>query len=448
MRYGNILAIDSEREIRDLIERRFTLEGFEVRTAGSAEQALKLFDQHNLDVVLLDINLPEMDGIELLRDMKQRHPDTEIIIVTGYSDVRSAVESIKLGARDYLTKPFKLSELIKVVRKAVEERNGHVSDRKPSALTRAEGGDQLIRCPSQGMEEVYELSERVAQTNKTVLLLGETGVGKDVLAIYIHACSPRKNESFVILDCGLINQNLAESELYGHRKGAFSGATEGKMGLVERSQKGTLFLDEIGNLDTECQKKFLRFLETKRFRRVGELRETLLDTRIILATNLDLQKAMREGTLRKDLFYRMDVICIEIPPLRDRPEDIAPLAQHFLRLESHNGKNSSPFKISQEVLEIFTCYPWPGNVRELKSVIDKAMFFAKSNMITPGDLPNVMLGRGPEICSVPRSLKELERDHILSALEETGWNQSRAARILGIDRKTLYRKIHAYELLS
>jgi DNA-binding NtrC family response regulator len=448
MSLGNILAIHGEQELIDLIKRKFPLEGFEVKTAKSAEEGLKIFDEQKSDVVLLDINLPSMNGTEVLRDLKRRYPNTEVIIVTGYGDIRSAVESMKLGARDYITKPYKLSELIALVRQAMADKGNIADHRRPSIPPEAKNGNQFIRCPSRAMREVHDLMERVALTDKTVLLLGETGVGKDVLAAQIHMSSPRRNEPFVTLDCGLINQNLAESELYGHRKGAFSGASEGKIGLVEKSQRGTLFLDEIGNLDTESQKKFLRFLETKRFRRVGEIRETLLDTRIILATNLNLQESIRKGTLRKDLFYRMDVICITIPPLKDRPQDIAPLAKHFLTLDGDNGHQNQPLKISPEALEVFLRYTWPGNVRELKSVINKTMFFAKSNNITSDDLPSHIIGNGCVCHTPPKSLKDMEKEHIMSVLEETGWNQTKAAEILGINRKTLYKKIHAYNLLS
>ena len=268
-------------------------------------------------------------------------------------------------------------------------------------------------------------------------------MGKDVVAHQIHALSRRKDGPFVIVDCGILNQNLAESELYGHTKGAFSGASEKRSGLVEQSHGGTLFLDEIGNIEMELQKKFLRFLETKKFRRLGETREIDIDTRIILATNLELQDALQKGTMRKDLFYRMDVIHLQIPPLRKRPEDVPPLARHFLKVERDT---LGVKKISPEAMAILTEYSWPGNVRELRSVINKAVIFAKTDTITPGDLPTELRRNLP--VAPQKTLEDLEKDYILTVLERTGGNQSEAAKILGINRKTLYKKIHKFQIFT
>ena len=294
------------------------------------------------------------------------------------------------------------------------------------------------------MQAVYELLERVAPTDKTILIQGETGVGKDILALQIHLASQRHESPFITVDCGLLNSNLAESELYGHRKGAFSGATEKKIGLVEKSQKGTLFLDEIGNIDLDLQKKFLRFLETHTFRRVGELKEIKIDTRLILATNLELQDAMQKGLMRRDLFYRMDVINIPILPLRKRLDDIPFLAKFFLKQES---KRSSRLEFGPKALEALIEYSWPGNIRELKSVVSKAAIFAKSDVIKPDDLsPQVFMGRKIPRQS-PKTLEEVEKEYIAKILEEMGGNQSKAAAILGINRKTLYKKIYKHNIL-
>ena len=265
------------------------------------------------------------------------------------------------------------------------------------------------------------------------------------MAKQIHRQSKRSDGPFIILDCGLLTQNLAESELYGHRKGAFSGASERKLGLVEKSNNGTLFLDEIGNIDLDLQKKFLRFLETRRFRRVGETQESQLDTRIILATNMNLQEALKKGDLREDLFYRMDVIQIYLPPLRERPEDIECLAQHYLQVDAFE---IGPKSISVEALKILTAYPWPGNLRELKSVINKAAILADSDIIRPHVLPSHLALNKEVRCRSSRTLKDIEKDHIINVLEETGGNQSKASEILGINRKTLYKKIHTYKIFS
>jgi DNA-binding NtrC family response regulator len=445
MSRGRILAIDDEQNIRRLIENELGLEGFEVTTAKTGEEGLEKMNELSFDVVLLDIKLPKMNGIEVLRKIRPRIPPPEVIMITGYGDIQTAVESMKLGARDYITKPFKLSELLALITQIVEE-NGTIIDLKErSAKAEAEENSGLVLCQSGKMKEIYTIVDKVAPTDVTVLVQGETGVGKDVLARLIYSRSNRVNQPFVVVDCGLLSENLAESELYGHSRGAFSGAKEHKKGLVEEADTGTVFFDEIGNIGLELQKKFLRFLETKRFRRLGETKERNVDTRIILATNLNLGDAAQRGTLRKDLLYRMDVICVNIPPLRDHREDVVTLAKHFLVT---NGLSNRPMRLSREAVEILTAYPWPGNVRELRSVIVKAMIFAQSQVIEPEDLPSHLLAKKRTVQNRPKSLEDLEKDHIMNVLEETGGNQSKAAEILGINRKTLYKKIHKYQFFG
>ncbi|MGB6067214.1 MAG: sigma-54 dependent transcriptional regulator [Desulfomonilaceae bacterium] len=443
MSHAKILAIDDEKNIRHLIKNELTLEGLDVTTAKSGEEGLKFFKEKSFDVVLLDIRLPKMNGIEVLRNLKQKSPRTEVIMITGYGDIQTAVQSMKLGARDYITKPFKLSELLAIVNEIVAENGKYKDLRTQHPVNPADGVPSFVGCPSKEMQEVYDLADRVADTDVTVLIQGETGVGKDVLAVRIHLNSSRKANSFVVVDCGLLTQNLAESELYGHTKGAFSGASETKQGLVEKSHEGTIFFDEIGNIEMDMQKKFLRFLETKKFRRLGETKERLVDSRIILATNLDLNDAAQKGIMRRDLFYRMDVICLRVPPLRNRAEDIALLAQHFLGL---NRGSKQPREISPEALMALAEYNWPGNIRELRSVITKATIFSKSDVITPEDLPAHILTDKKPLLSPPKSLEDLEKDHIVKVLGDTGGNQSKAAEILGINRKTLYKKMHKYQL--
>ena len=442
---GRVLAIDDEQNIRHLIQSEFPLEGLTVTTAGSGEEGLELFETSSFDVVLLDINLPKLNGVEILKRLKQKAPHTEVIMITGYGDIKSAVESIKQGARDYITKPFKLDEIMALVKQAIRENSDHAKFRQAALETDSEKSLDFIKCPSHAMKPAYDLAKKVAATDKTVLIQGETGTGKDVMARQIHRQSRRRDGPFIILDCGLLTQNLAESELYGHRKGAFSGASERKLGLVEKSHNGTLFLDEIGNIDSELQKKFLRFLETRRFRRVGEIQESQVDTRIILATNMNLQEALKKGDLREDLFYRMDVIQICLPPLRDRREDIECLAQHFLQTDA---LEIGPKKISAEALKILAEYPWPGNVRELKSVINKASILAESDTIMPHDLPSNLAINKTVRRPGSRTLKDIEKEHIINVLEETGGNQNKASEILGINRKTLYKKIHKYKIFS
>ena len=445
MNEGKILAIDDEQNIRHLIKNEFSIEGFEVATAGTGEKGIRLLDNHSFDVVLLDIHLPESNGIEILKLLKQKSPNTEVIMITGYGDIKSAVESMKHGAREYITKPFKLDEILALVKQTIKENRRRAVRKERAKETEPDPDADYIQCPSSAMQPAYQLLKKVSPTDKTVLIQGETGTGKDVLAQQMHRLSKRKNGPFITLDCGLLSQNLAESELYGHRKGAFSGASDNKLGIVEKSHNGTLFLDEIGNIDFELQKKFLRFLETRRFRRIGETRELLVNARIILATNMNLQEALNKGALRKDLFYRMDVIQISLPPLRERPEDIECLALHFFKMEACDHE---PHGISAEALSMLKNYTWPGNVRELKSVINKATIYSDSDMITPDDLPAHLTINKEASCHRSKTLEDIEKEHILNVLEETGGNQSKASKILGINRKTLYKKIHKYKIFS
>jgi len=442
---GRVLAIDDEQNIRHLIQNEFSLEGLAVTTADSGEEGLKLFDSNRFDVVLLDINLPQLNGVEVLKRLKQKAPRTEVIMITGYGDVKSAVESLKQGARDYITKPFKLDEVLALVKQAIRESSHSAQSQPVDVAQDSEEKLEYIKCPSHAMQPAYELANKVADTDITLMIQGETGTGKDIMARQIHRQSGRRNGPFVTLDCGLLTQNLAESELYGHRKGAFSGATERKLGLVEKSNRGTLFLDEIGNIDLELQKKFLRFLEKRKFRRVGETQESEVDTRIILATNMDLQEALKRGDLREDLFYRMDVIQIYLPPLRERLEDIACLARHFLQSDA---LKRGPQRISDEALRVLASYPWPGNLRELKSVVNKASILAESDVILPEDLPSHLAVSREVQRRCSRTLKDIEKEHIINVLDKTGGNQSKASEILGINRKTLYKKIHKYKIFS
>jgi DNA-binding NtrC family response regulator len=445
MSLGTVLAVDDEQNIRRLIRNEFTLEGYDVTTARSGEEGLSLIEQKQFDVILLDIKLPKLNGIDVLRKIKEMSGTSEVIMITGYGDIQSAVDSLKLGARDYVTKPFKLDDLLTIVSKAVSD--SKLNNLQPSEII---GGShskpkRFVICPSSAMQAVYQMTRRVAKTDQTIMLHGETGVGKDVLARQIHEQSLRHNGPFVVVDCGLLTHNLAESELYGHRKGSFSGATEAKIGLVEKSHTGSLFLDEIGNIDLDLQKKFLRFVETRRFRRVGETKEQTIDTRIMLATNLDLQKAIQEGTLRSDLYYRISEFTIVIPPLRERPEDVVALANYFLDSLPPGGP---PVRISKEAQAILSAYPWPGNVRELKAVIAKCALLTDSDMIQPDDLPAHMKARHYESPNKSKTLEDIEKEHIINVLAETEGNQTKASEVLGINRKTLYKKIHRYKIFS
>lgn len=445
MNHGKILAIDDEANIRHLIENEFKLEDFEVATAPSGEEGLRMFEDHPYDVVLLDLKLPKISGLETLKQLKRRSPGVEVIMITGYGDIQSAVESIKLGARDFITKPFKLTELLLLVKTAMQDRDARNEFLSSSRTDGTAVSDRFLICPSPQMQAVYGLVDKLAPSDGTILIEGETGTGKDVLAYFIHNQSHRRTGPFVTLDCGLLTHNLAESELYGHRKGAFSGASDAKIGLVEKSHGGTLFLDEIGNIDLELQKKFLRFLETGFIRRVGENREIKVDSRVILATNLPMEDALKQGKIRIDLFYRMAVFNVSLPPLRNRPQDILPLAKHFLAQGSRSGP---PKELSGEAAEALSLYSWPGNIRELKSTIAKLGVLVSEDTIRCEHLPVHLTMKSQLVPQLPRTLEDVEKEHILKILEETGGNQMKASQVLGINRKTLYKKIKKYSIFS
>jgi len=442
---GKILAIDDESNIRRLLTNELEREGFRVATAASGEQGLALADKECFDLALVDLKLPGMSGIDVIQRIRHMPSPLNAIVITGHGDIERAVQSMKVGALDFITKPFKLSELIPLIDQAVRQKRAH--EQSVSADSTVSGRNrQSVLCPSPAMQDIYRQIRRVAPTDATVLIQGETGVGKDVIAHEIHVRSRRSAKPYIVVDCGMLNGNLAESELYGHKKGTFSGASENKTGLVAASDGGTLFLDEIGNIDLEMQKKFLRFLETKTYRRLGDVLETLIDVRIILATNMHLNDAARKGTFRSDLFYRLDVFCLNIPPLRSRPEDIPALAEHFLRANS--GTGSAPVRISSQAMDLLVRYPWPGNVRELRSVIFKTLLFASTSVIEPNDLPCLIASKDPEKEPFEKNLGEMEKDHILNVLHKVCGNQSKAAKVLGINRRTLYNKIRKHDIFT
>jgi DNA-binding NtrC family response regulator len=444
---GKILAIDDEVNIRRLLTDELTQEGFMVKTAETGEQGLALASRDCFDLALVDLQLPGMTGIDVIKEIKSMPIPLDVIVITGHGNMEMAVQSMKLGARDFLTKPFKFSELIPLIDRTMKRKRSEDPGGEPPSPSGNGKSDSLVMCPSRAMQEIYQQIAKVAPTDASVLIQGETGVGKDVIAREIHARSTRKDKPFVVIDCGMLNENLAESELSGHRKGAFSGALEHKPGLIPASDGGTLFLDEIGNIEMGIQKKLLRFLETKTYRRVGDTREIPVDTRVICATNIHLADAVRKGAYRGDLLYRMDVICILIPPLRKRPEDIPLLVEHFVK--DNAASSSGPcMRVSSRAMDLLTQYPWPGNVRELKSVIFKTRILAASSVIEPDDLPCLIASKDPRTEAFEKSLHELEKDHIVRILQEVSGNQSKAAKALGINRRTLYNKIRKHNIFA
>ncbi|UCD57517.1 MAG: sigma-54-dependent Fis family transcriptional regulator, partial [Candidatus Hydrogenedentota bacterium] len=390
-----------------------------------------------------DLRMPGMDGIELFRKIRDYQPLTEIIFLTGQATVDVAIEAMKLGAYDFLTKPCQLSELQVVVQKACEKRQLAQKVSRQHELQLRTGEVSLVG-ESPGMKQVKDLIARVAPTESTVLIEGESGTGKEIVANAIHRNSRRNNNPFVVINCGAVPETLLESELFGHEKGAFTGAVKQKSGLFEIADSGTLFIDEVSEMSPGMQVKLLRVLETGRFRRVGDIKEIEVDVRVICATNKKLSEEAAEGRFREDLFYRINVMSISLPPLRERKEDISLLVEHFIRTSRYH--NADRIQVTNEVLQAFARYHWPGNVRELSNVIERAMILASNNLITLREIPilDKMDPGADSKSSASLSLNEVEKRHIQLVLENEGGNKTRAARILGISRPKLYRQMVKY----
>ncbi len=440
---ASILIVDDEFSVRDSLFNWFRKDGFQVETAENAAQALKCLQQTSYDVILLDIKMPGIDGMELLGRIIEIDPAMIVIMITAYASVDTAVQALKQGAFDYVTKPIDPDELGHLIRNGIEKRrlkSENVQLReKIEELSRA---DEIVG-ESPQMQKVLELVRTVAQSDATVLIRGESGTGKELIARAIHANSSRRYFPIVPVNCGALPETLLESELFGHEKGAFTGAQYRRKGRIEMSDGGTLFLDEIGTISMKTQVDLLRVLETKEFTRVGGSKPIRADFRVVCATNQNLEKMVESGEFREDLYYRVNVFSIYLPPLRERRSDIPVLAQHFLhRFQTHPSRPIS--EISPEAMDVLVRYDWPGNVRELANAIERAMVIGKPPAIKPEDLP-FQLERATETPGGD-SLADLEKAHIARILERTDWNISRAADILKIDRATIYNKIKRYGL--
>ena len=441
-----VLIVDDDPSIRDASFQVLTRKGYEVDLAARAEEALDLLNRFEFDVILLDLKMPGMNGLELLKHIKEMDPHAEVVIITAYGTVSNAVQAMKNGASDFLQKPFGPEELKLAVEKALGRRRLALENLYlRRALAEKEGKTTIIG-ESQAIKQVLEMAKMVAPTDSTVLITGESGTGKGLLARKIHELSPRAKGPFVAVDCGTLVPTLFESELFGHVKGAFTGASTHKVGKFELANGGTLFFDEIGNISVDIQAKLLRAVEEKEISPVGSHRVTKVDVRIIAATNKNLAEEIKKGTFRDDLFYRLNVVSIHIPPLRERTEDIPLLAQYFLQNFAHKHRKKVR-EIEKEALEMLKAYPWPGNVRELENTIERLVIFAKDEVITPEDLRLAGFKAdeaGLDADDLP--LEEIERRYILRVLKKCQGNKSRAAKILQIDRKTLREKLRRWGL--
>ena len=439
-RRASILIVDDENVVRDSLGKWFEEEGYNVDTATSARDALLKLPRQRWDLALVDIKMPGMDGLELHRKIREVDPEVIVIIMTGYASVETAVQALKDGAYDYIMKPFDPDDLARVVRKALEHRR--VKDenlRLRESLEEAQTVELVGQ--SRAMQKVLESIRTVAPTDTTVLIRGESGTGKELVARAIHNLSSRRFMPLVTIHCGALTETLLESELFGHEKGAFTGAQYRKKGKFEIAEGGTVFLDEIADISLKTQTDLLRVLQEKEITRVGGNQIIKVDFRAVAATNRDLEALVKDGTFRPDLYYRLNVFGIELPPLRERKEDIPLLVDHFIRKFARAmGKRFTG--VNRSGLEVLMNYDWPGNVRELENAIERAMVIGREPEIQAADFPLQL--KAPVQPETGLALADVERGHILRVLEACEWNQTRAAKVLGIDRVTLYNKIKKY----
>ncbi|MCG6894800.1 MAG: sigma-54 dependent transcriptional regulator [Desulfobacteraceae bacterium] len=440
---ATVLIVDDEMIMRESLGAWLERDGHEIHTAESGEDALKLIETHPFDIVFLDIKLEGMSGLSALRHIKEIDPDIEVVMITAYASVPSAIEAMKNGAYDYLLKPFEPDELSILIEKILEHRAQFQENLFLRHQYQEQNRFESLIGQSESMQEVFRLIRDVAPMNSTVLITGETGTGKGLAAKAIHTHSRWGDGPFVAVNCGAIPEHLMESDLFGHEKGAFTDARDTKRGRLELAHGGTLFLDEIGEISMRMQIDLLRVLEDGVFYRVGGTRSIEAQFRVIAATNRDLQAAIREGKFREDLFYRLNVITLRMPPLKERKDDIPLLAEHF-RSRFVQETNKPIDRISREALDEMMLYDWPGNVRELENAIERAVVVGKERFLKPEDLP--IFQAECRVAPEPLSLKEIEMNHIVQILAENDWNIAKSSKILGIDRSTLYNKIQRYQI--
>jgi DNA-binding NtrC family response regulator len=440
----SILVVDDEPIVVDSLAEWFRQDGYRVDTAHNAKEALRKVAESHYDIAFVDIKMPGTDGLELQSLLTSADPDLTVIIMTAYASVESAVKALKAGAYDYITKPFDPDELSHLVKRASEHRSLRSENIRLKERLQEFALPPQIVGESPGMKRVFELIEAVSGTDATVLIKGESGTGKELVARAIHAHSPRRFNPIVVVNCGALAEGILESELFGHEKGAFTGAQYRRKGKFELADGGTILLDEIGAISPKIQVEMLRVLEDKVITRLGGQSTTRVDFRVVAATNQDLEVMVQEGTFREDLFWRLNVFTIEIPPLRERTEDVHPLAKYFLERFT-TAMNRKPMKFSGDALEALASYTWPGNVRELENAVERAVVVSRPPVIEVGDLP-VRVTSAAAAGPSGSSLAEVEKAHIISVLDQSDWNITRAAQILEVDRSTLYNKIKAYGL--
>jgi len=445
---ADILLVDDEKSNRVTLSQFLKKQGYRVEEAANGPDAVEKAKDSFFDLVITDLKMKPMDGLEVLRQVKEINPQTEVLVLTGYGTVESGVEAMRLGAYDYIQKPPELDEFRIVVSKALERKDLQMKIEKLTGDLKDKYSYENIIGKSNEMMEVFSMIFKVAPTDSTIMISGESGTGKELVARAIHLNSRRKNREFVTINCGALPEHIQESELFGHVRGAFTGAIRDKRGLFQEANGGTLFLDEIGETAPSTQVKLLRFLQDGEIRRVGENEPIHVDVRLLAATNQDIEKSIEEGRFREDLYYRLNVIPIEMPPLRQRRDDIPLLVNHFLQKNMEKTKRKFD-SIAPDSMQILSGYDWPGNVWELENAIERAVILASRNVILPEDLPTSIHepkkaagGSGEEFGDT--TLEKLEEKHILRVLERYNWNQKKAAEILGVSTTTLWRKLKSY----
>ena len=435
-----ILVVDDEKNAREGMVALLDSFGYSVLAADSGKSALKIVKEEKPDVVITDLRMPEMDGLELLSNLKKINEHLPVIVLTAFGTVDNAVKAMHLGAYHYLVKPVNVDELKVVIKKALHQIDLETENKE---LRESIASSSKIIGKSKKMKDVLDMARKVAKTNSTVLIQGESGTGKELVAKLLHDLSPRRNKPFVALHCAALTETLLASELFGHEKGAFTGANERKIGRFEKAHTGTLFLDEIGEIPAEMQVKLLRVIQEGEFERVGGTKTIKVDVRLISATNKDLKSEMAKGRFREDLYYRLNVILIDVPPLRERKEDVPLLIQHFIEeFAAANYKNVK--SIEQNALEPLIQYDWPGNIRELRNIIERMVVMSSHQVLTLDDVPKDIAGNSAAVLSQDINIRDAEKELILQKLDRYKGNKSKAAKELGISRRTLYRKLEEY----
>lgn len=443
----NLLVVDDERAVREGCREAAQLAGFNTFIADTAEHAYKILENHAIDIVLLDLKLPGASGLEALHEIKHRRPDAVVVIITGYATVQSAVQAMKFGAFDYITKPFSLEELRLLLERVTEDMKTTTERRVLQDRLRSKNGFGSIVGRSPEMERIYRIIAKAAQSTHPVLIQGESGTGKEMVARAIHFSGPFRDKPFIPVDCGSLVPTLIESELFGYVRGAFTGAVRAKDGLLAIAQGGTVFLDEVGELPVDLQAKLLRAIQEKEIRPVGSTRRVPINVRILAATNRDLEGAVADGTFRRDLYFRLNVLTLRIPPLRERKQDIPLLVSHFLEQMSHAG--GPPRTLSEEALKALVAYDWPGNVRELENSLDRACAMSSGPILHIADLPTPIQNSQVRVPTLGGGLRiipiaDLEKQAILSTIDQLNGDKLMAAKLLGIGKTTLYRKLKEY----